>query len=302
MGVSDAGSLNSASASLRKPDQAILLIALLAISQPALAESSEALVRARLDADAAAGRPLVAHVVVALADNVNQGIVPVPTAIGDGQKPSTNLYWGAGYGVRYYFGHKAGWTEFRTARPTSTAVLERVVFRRSLQRGARTVTAYVVADAYDGARIRDATIDLLEYAAGRGAQQVTVKDGAQEVMLAAGGSAAVIAYVGHDGLMDFSVPSPAAAASDGPARSTIVLACQSGAFFGPHLKQSHALPLLMTYGLMAPEAYTLDAALQRWFSDDTSNNVRGAAAEAYDRFQHCGLKGARRLFGHVAAH
>jgi len=42
----------------------------------------------------------VAHVIVALADNRFQGIVPVPAAIGNGDDPSRNLYWGAGYGLR----------------------------------------------------------------------------------------------------------------------------------------------------------------------------------------------------------
>ena len=38
----------------------------------------------------------VIHVVVALCDNQYQGIVKVPAGIGNGQKASTNLYWGAG--------------------------------------------------------------------------------------------------------------------------------------------------------------------------------------------------------------
>ncbi|WP_316785612.1 hypothetical protein [Pedobacter frigiditerrae] len=34
------------------------------------------------------------HVFVALCDNKYQGIVPVPKAIGNGQDPDNNLYWG----------------------------------------------------------------------------------------------------------------------------------------------------------------------------------------------------------------
>ncbi|HEX6730669.1 MAG TPA: hypothetical protein VF074_11680, partial [Pyrinomonadaceae bacterium] len=40
----------------------------------------------------------VIHVFVALADNVNQGIVPVPPSLGNGDNPATNLYWGAAFG------------------------------------------------------------------------------------------------------------------------------------------------------------------------------------------------------------
>ena len=46
------------------------------------------------------GEPLRVHVTVALCDNATQGMVPVPAAIGDGDDPRTNLYWGARYGVK----------------------------------------------------------------------------------------------------------------------------------------------------------------------------------------------------------
>ena len=38
--------------------------------------------------------PRIVHVFVALADNVNQGIVPVPAKLGNGEDPVHNLYWG----------------------------------------------------------------------------------------------------------------------------------------------------------------------------------------------------------------
>ncbi|HEX6738364.1 MAG TPA: hypothetical protein VF310_08840, partial [Vicinamibacteria bacterium] len=63
----------------------------------------------RVVRDAARG-PLVAHVFVALCDNKNQGIVPVPARLGNGQDPAGNLYWGARYGVRTYLARDAGWT------------------------------------------------------------------------------------------------------------------------------------------------------------------------------------------------
>lgn len=37
-------------------------------------------------------------VFVALADNASQGIVPVPAAIGNGDDPERNLYWGTAGG------------------------------------------------------------------------------------------------------------------------------------------------------------------------------------------------------------
>lgn len=49
------------------------------------------------------------HVYVALCDNKYQGIVPVPKAIGNGQDPDNNLYWGCGYGIRTYFKKSTEW-------------------------------------------------------------------------------------------------------------------------------------------------------------------------------------------------
>lgn len=47
--------------------------------------------------------PRTIHVFVALCDNVNQGIIPVPTMLGNGRDPRNNLYWGAAFGVKNFF-------------------------------------------------------------------------------------------------------------------------------------------------------------------------------------------------------
>src|SRR5262245_46059051 len=49
------------------------------------------------------------HIFVALCDNKYQGIVPVPAAIGNGQDPDNNLYWGCGFGIRTYFKKSSEW-------------------------------------------------------------------------------------------------------------------------------------------------------------------------------------------------
>src|SRR5215470_8686043 len=54
--------------------------------------------------------PRTVHVFVALADNVNQGIVPVPAKLGNGEDPEHNLYWGAAAGVKTFFARSADWT------------------------------------------------------------------------------------------------------------------------------------------------------------------------------------------------
>lgn len=239
----------------------------------------------RMRSDAAAGRPLVAHVVVALCDNVNQGVVPVPPALGNGQDPGRNLFWGARYGVKTYFGRSRDWKAVRCPAPSRDGVLERVAFRSG-----EKAPVFVVAEAWDGARIREAISAFLEKASGREVEPILI-DGVQ---VQAGGSAHVVAFVGHNGLMDF--PAPAVASGVAPARAAMVVACASQPYFGDLLKRSQASPVLLTTGLMAAEAYSLEAALRVWFSSADAAAARQAAADAYDRHQGCGRNAARRLF------
>lgn len=46
---------------------------------------------------------------VALADNKNQGIVPVAAILGNGEDPQHNLYWGSAYGVKTFFSRSSDW-------------------------------------------------------------------------------------------------------------------------------------------------------------------------------------------------
>lgn len=246
----------------------------------------------RLARDAAAGRPLVAHVVVALCDNRSQGIVPVPAALGDGQDPRTNLYWGALYGVRTHLA-KVGWRRVDAVLPARDGVLDQIVLRGQVACADGERTVHLVAEAWDGARIRDAIVRMLRCAAGHDAAVLEVGG----LRLPTGGGAHLVAYVGHDGLMDVAVDPPPDPAPDAPARAAMALCCHSRRYFGPHLAAARAEPVLTTTGLMAPEAYVLDGALRAWFAAEGAPGTAEAAARAYDRFQRCGLGAARRLFG-----
>ncbi|MFN0059524.1 MAG: hypothetical protein ACKVX7_13790 [Planctomycetota bacterium] len=252
-------------------------------------------VQARITKDVAAGRPIVVHVVVALCDNANQGIVRVPAALGNGQDPRSNLYWGALYGLRTFF-LKNDWALVSASPAEEPRVLDRVVLRRDVKRGDKTVPVFVVAEAWDGAAIKIAIERFLEMAAGGGKSVLRVKHDATEFDLAVGGAAHAVAYVGHDGLMEFSVVSPRRQSSKDAPLSALVLACTSKTYFAEHLEAAGAHALLLTTGLMAPEAYTLDVAIRSWAAGESSANTQESAAKAYDRFQKCGLRAARGLF------
>jgi len=270
-----------------------MLAFLLAVASDAAGAARGQDVHDRIDAELELGRPIVIHVVVALCDNEYQGIVPVPKAIGNGQDPKSNLYWGAAFGVKTFLSKRAGWSLVAQG-PGTAPILERIVLKKSIVRGKRTVPVFLVADAWDGRYIRDAIVRFLGMAAGRDAETVSIEG--LPGPLHAGGDAHLVAFVGHDGLMDFSLPSTPAERAKAPPRSSIVLACASQAYFSPHLARGGSHQLLLTTNLMAPEAYTLDAAVTSFAKGESSAAAVEAAAAAYSKYQKCSMKAARGLF------
>lgn len=224
------------------------------------------------------------HVVVALCDNVNQGIVPVPKAIGNGQDPFNNLYWGCPYGVKTFLKNQPEWIFLKQFNNPAANIYERIVFKH------RDSAVYLIADAYDGAHIKETTIDFLNYAAGKNEVVVTVNG----ITIKAGGSANLISYVGHDGLMDFNLDSYPTKSGTAK-KEVIILACSSKHFYNEAIRKSGAEPLLWTSGLMCPEAYTLSATCKGWVLHESNAAIRERAAVAYNTYQKCGMNGARNL-------
>jgi len=223
------------------------------------------------------------HIFVALCDNKNQGIVPVSKTLGDGQNPKTNLYWGALYGVKTHFKRSADWSFIKTIPSENSKILERALFKH------KESNTYLLAEAYDGLYIKDATADFLKAASGLQPTAVIT----ETRTLSFGGGADLVGYIGHDGLMEFNLdmdltknPTP---------KDAIILACISKDYFAPYLSQTGANPLVWTTGLMAPEAYTLKAAIDGWILNEDTAAIRERAAQAYHQYQKCGMNGARRL-------
>jgi hypothetical protein len=61
------------------------------------------------------------------------------------------------------------------------------------------------------------------------------------------------------------------------------------------LEKTGAKPLLWTTTLMAPEAYTLAAAMEKWVKKESDENIHNAAAQAYSKYQKCSVNAARKL-------
>ncbi len=226
------------------------------------------------------------HVFVALCDNEFQGIVPVPEKIGNGKDPKLNLYWGAGYGVKSFFKLKTkDWKLVRQSKPSNPLILDRLIFKHSTQ------DVYLLADAYDGEKIKTCIEDFLK--ASNAQNGVTTKENNLELNF--GGGADLIAYVGHDGLMDFEVNITYNKTTE-KKKDVIILACFSRNYFSPEIRKANANPILWTTHLMAPEAYTLKAAIDGWVNNENGQQIDERAAQTYNKYQKCGIRGARNLF------
>lgn len=223
------------------------------------------------------------HVFVALCDNKYQGIVPVPEKIGNGQDPDNNLYWGCAFGIRSYFKKSKDWTLLQTRKSTGTK-MERLIFKHARK------NYYLVADAYDGQYILQCTRDFLYSTAGQKKDTLHIAN----TTIGIEGNASLLAYIGHDGLMDFEL-NETFDNKDGKQRDCIILACISKKYFAPHLKATNARPLVWSTGLMAPEAYILHDALSGYVLQETGDAIRTRAAKAYARYQHCSEKAAKNL-------
>ena len=229
------------------------------------------------------GQSKTIHVYVALCDNVHQGIVPVSKKLGNGQDPSNNLYWGAMYGLKSYFKNIAiDWELVSSYEDDRSYILDAVLFKR------KTSDSFLYSEAYDGKEIKTCVKDFLKASNHQGSKNIEFEG--RELKFA--GASDLVSYVGHNGLMDFNVN-----VNYNPVikpKECIMLCCFAKDYFSTEMKSSNANPILWTTHLMAPEAYTLEASISAWLTDKT--NIRESAAQAYNKYQKCGINAARGLF------
>jgi len=219
-----------------------------------------------------------ARVIVSLADNQNQGIVPIKAELGDGQTPRTNLYWGALYGAKTHFKRLKGWSVI--SRESANA---NVLDTFALQHASHPAHK-ILLEAWDGAKQRSAVKAYFE----------DLRNSASPNDF--------VCFVGHNALMDFSIANvPAVEATKqvnlGRGRKGAVIACRSAPYFEPHHESLGVESYVMTEGLMAPEAYVLEGFLSAWLNDEASNTARAEAAKQYAKYQKIPLRSANWLFG-----
>ena len=226
------------------------------------------------------------HVLVALCDNKYQKIVPVPQAIGNGQDPKNNLYWGAAYGFKTYFAKQKEWQVININKPTSGKILEEIIYKH------RNKDVYLIAQAYNGKYIDSTVNDFLDYSAGKKTQQIRLND--KTVM--AGGNADLVIYIGHDYLMESSwrdyLPDSwrwntlsKTEQEKQKLRYAAVFACKSQKYFTPPLSRLGITPLILTLNRMALEAYSVHAMINSWLNGESKDEIRFKVASAYSQYQ-----------------
>jgi hypothetical protein len=162
--------------------------------------------------------------------------------------------------------------------------MERLVFK-NINSG-----TYLVADAYNGKYIRDCTRDFLRSSCGQLKDTVHY----QVKNLGIAGNAQLIAYIGHNGLMDFDVPGDFSN-TDGVKRNVMMLACSSRHYFEQKFDQEYVHPIVWTKALMAPEAYTIHDAIGAYLNQKPDSVILDAAISAYAKYQKCGKTGAASI-------
>lgn len=215
---------------------------------------------------------------MSLADNANQGIVPIKASLGNGQDPKGNLYWGALYGAKTHFRRMDNWS-VKSADSDNPYILDSFELSNS---GFPTIK--ILFEAWDGAKQKQAV-------------QAYFQDLRNETS-----PNDLVCFVGHNALMDlFMANVPALKttknANSERGRKGAVIACRSAPYFETYHNQLGVESYVMTQGLMAPEAYVLEGILGAWLKGEGANAARSGAAKQYAKYQKIPVRSANWLFG-----
>ena len=231
-----------------------------------------------LPSKAFAAAPKQARIIVSLADNTNQGIVPIKARLGNGQDPKGNLYWGALYGAKTHFRRMDNWS-IETKTSDNPYVLDSFQLSNT-----NFPASKILFEAWDGAKQKNAV-------------QAYFQD-----LRNATSPNDLVCFVGHNALMDLFMANVPALKTTKTAnlergRQGVVIACRSAPYFDPFHDQLGVESYVMTQGLMAPEAYVMEGLLMAWLKGQDANAARSGAAKQYAKYQKIPVRSANWLFG-----
>lgn len=248
------------------------------------------------------GKALVVHAFVPLCDNENQGIVPTSPSLGDGMNLSTNLYWATSYGMWKYFKNDIKWEyiykatqeDYDSLKPLSEHVLMRAIYRQTTASG---TTIYLVCDAYRGDRMEECLEDYFSALASGYVDTLTIYESMAEdstLVIFGAGLADLIAFNGHNGLMDTY---PEIAEGTGPTKDAVAIACISESFFLTAFEKTRSYPLVTTTSLLYPGAAVLDEIITAWANGENGEQCRLAAGQGYKNMKDkYSLEACQRMF------
>ncbi|CAN5919692.1 hypothetical protein BH11MYX3_BH11MYX3_17300 [soil metagenome] len=253
----------------------------------------------RVIADITAGKPLVVEVHVPLCESTI--IACGNKKLGDGDNPDTNLYWSTTQGFGEWFVRKgSGWKRMlqQTAASSGDAdILAVHVYRRTVatpaawkKRGAPArLEIDIVVHGWRGTAIDRALAAFAADVSGSVARTLTLDDGST---LSAGGAAQIVAWVGHNRLMDldtFQWPRPGTMT-----KGAIAIACHTAAYMEEAVPSATRVPLLMTRDFLFANAAPLEATVLAFAAGGDYARIRLDAATAYAGVQK---REVRKVYG-----
>jgi hypothetical protein len=256
--------------------------------------------------DVKAGKPLVVEVHVPLCSN--ELIRCGNAKLGDGDNPSTNLYWSTTPGFGVWFARKgSGWKRVLHATNTQDTgdddVLELHVYRRTIttpaawrkQGAPKTYEVDLVIHGWRGSAIDRALAAYAADVSGQGTRTITLAD---KSTLAAGGAARIVAFVGHNRLMDLEKFDWPKAGDE--VKGTIAIACHTKSYMKEDVPSATRVPLLMTNDFLFSNAAPLEAAVLAFAGGGGYAQIRLDAATAYAAIQKREVKRVFHAFTNPA--
>lgn len=275
----------------------------------------------RVAATARAGQPVVLQAHVALCDNR----IIACGAQGDGDSVRKNLYWTTSGGVVGWFrSQRATWTEVavldaapeaapeappRTSGDALTDaqdVLQVRIYRALIKPGAayaqrgvvRPFPVYAVLYGWRGTAIDAALAAYFDDLYGCTPRRIRLPDGTE---LRAGAEAHLVAWIGHNRLMDLERPelralllrSESCAALP---KALVAVACRTASYLGRFASSEHRVPLLLTNDLVFAGTHAFEAAARAFVSGGSLADIHRAAAAAYAQGQRKPVERVRHAF------
>ena len=225
------------------------------------------------------------HIIVPLCNSSHDGMVGVSSGC-DYDKAETNLFWGAIYGVKTFLKSDLdNWEHVYDIEYTESSIIERSIFKHKLE----DVT--LIADAYNGKMLDSALLDFYQSLDGTKKENFLFLDLDFEIDVDIYGSSDLLVFVGQYKDIDYKFKSSKTSNVE-----TMILTCFSQLKFCNAISTTSATSRLLTTNALAPEAYSLNGALNAWISNKDSNEIINQASYQYNYYQKCGIKAAQSLF------